>query len=64
MVEILTIESSHKLVKNLGALSEYTKSGQCSSKINKNFKSLFCIPDTMVWSKKPSHATVPLTFAA
>jgi hypothetical protein len=42
------------LLKNLGALSEYAKSGQSSSKINKKFKYFFCIPDTMIWSKNIS----------
>jgi hypothetical protein len=35
MVEILTLRSPHKLLKNLGALSEYAKCSQSSTKINK-----------------------------
>jgi hypothetical protein len=60
MVEILTPPSSHKLLKNLGALSEYDKCSQSSTK-QIIFRSLLTILDTMEWSKKPSHATVPLT---
>jgi hypothetical protein len=59
MVEILTLWSPHKLLKNLGALSEYAKCSQSSTKIKK-LKYLLSILDTMEWSKKPSHATVPL----
>jgi hypothetical protein len=39
MVETLTLWSPHKLLKNLGALSEYTKCIQSWTKIKK-FKSL------------------------
>ncbi len=45
---------------NLGALSEYAKWSQSSTKIKKMLKSLSYILDTMIWSKKTSHATVPL----
>ncbi len=58
MVEILTLWSPHKLLKNLGALSEYAKCNRSSSKIKK-LKSLLSVLDTMEWHKKPSHATVP-----
>jgi hypothetical protein len=60
MVEILTLQSPHKLLKNLGALSTYAKCNQSLTKIKKIFKSFFF--DRMEWSKKPSHATAPLTF--
>jgi hypothetical protein len=60
MAEILTLWSPHKLLKNLGALSEYAKSSQSSIK---KLKSLLSILDTMEWSKKPYHATVPLSFS-
>ncbi len=59
LVEILTIYSPHKLLQILGALSEYAKYSQSSTK-SKKLKSLSYILDTMVWSKKPSHATVHL----
>jgi hypothetical protein len=45
------------LLKNPGALSEYAK----CSKVKKKLKSLLSILDTMEWSKKLSHATVPLS---
>ncbi len=38
MVEILTLWSPHKLLKNLGALSEYAKCSQSSTKIIKKQK--------------------------
>jgi hypothetical protein len=60
MVETLTLWNPHKLLKNLGALSEYAKCSQSSTKIKKKLKSLLSILDTMEWSKNPSHATVPL----
>jgi hypothetical protein len=50
-------------LKNLGALSEYAKRSQSSTKINKFLKSLSYNLDTMIWSKKPFHATVPLKIA-
>jgi hypothetical protein len=61
MVEIMTLWSPHKLLKNLGALSEYAKCSQSSPKIKK-MKSLpvLSILDTMDGQRKPSHATVPL----
>jgi hypothetical protein len=59
MVEILTLWSPYKLLKNLGALSEYAEGSQSSTKIKK-IKSLRSILDMMEWSKKPSHSTVPL----
>jgi hypothetical protein len=57
MVEILTLWSPHKLLKNLGALSEYAKCSQSSTKKNE-ILTLYPEYDGMV--KKPSHATVPL----
>jgi hypothetical protein len=53
MVEIMTLQSPHKLLKNLGALSEYAK---CSKSSTKKLKSLPGY-DRMV--KKQSHATDP-----
>jgi len=47
-------------LRNLVALSEYAKRSQSSTKIKKILKSLSYISDTVIWSKKPSHATVPL----
>jgi hypothetical protein len=61
MVEILTLWSLYKLLKNLGALSEYAKCSQSLTKIKEKMKSLLSSLhgyDGMV--KKPSHATVPL----
>jgi hypothetical protein len=37
MVEILTLESPHKYLKNLGSLSEYAKRSQSSTKIKKMY---------------------------
>jgi hypothetical protein len=45
MVEILSLQSSHKLLENLGAFSEYAKYGQ-NLKI---FEILIYNLDTMVW---------------
>jgi hypothetical protein len=56
MAESLTLY--HKLLKNHGALSEYAKCGQSSTKIQNLLKSLIYILGTMVMSKKPSHTTV------
>ncbi len=61
MIEILTLWSSHKLLKNLGALSEYAKCIQSSAKKYIKFKSLLSILDTLEWKIKTSHATVPLS---
>jgi hypothetical protein len=36
MIEIMTPWSPHKLLKNLGALSEYAKCSKSSTKIKKN----------------------------
>jgi hypothetical protein len=49
MVEILTLRGPHKLLKYLGALSEYAKCSQSSTKIIKNTKSLLRILDTKEW---------------
>jgi len=49
MVEILTLWSPHKLLKNLSALSEYAKCSQSSTR--KKLKSLLSILDTMEWAK-------------
>ncbi len=62
MVEKLTLWSPHKLLKNLGAFSEYAKCSQNSTKIKK-MKSY-----SLSWirwknGQKPSHATVPLNTA-
>jgi hypothetical protein len=61
VVEILTLWSPHKLLKNLGALSEYAKCSQSSTKIKKiEILTLYPGYDGKKWPKKPSHATVPL----
>ncbi len=60
MVEILTLWSPHKLLKSLGALSEYARCSPSLAKIKKTeILSLYPGFDGMV--KKPSHATVPLS---
>jgi hypothetical protein len=46
MVDILSLWSPHKLLKNLGALSKYAKCSQSSTNIKKNMKSLLSILDT------------------
>ncbi len=59
MVEILTLWSPHKLLQNLGALSEYAQWGQSSTKIKKKLNpySLSWIR----WNGKQKHlVTVPL----
>jgi hypothetical protein len=58
MVEILSLQSPHKLLKNLGALSKYAKCSQSLTKINHFLKSLSYILDTTYNGKKPSQATV------
>ncbi len=60
MVEILTVWSPHKQLKNRGPLSEYAKCSKSSTN-KKKFEILTLNPryDKMV--KKPSHATVPLS---
>ncbi len=60
MVEILTLRSPHKLLKNLGALCAYAKCSQSSTKDKLNLNFFFPILDTMEWFNKPSQATVPL----
>jgi hypothetical protein len=60
MVEILTLQSTHKLLKNLGALSTCAKCSQSLTKIKRILKSLSYILDTMENGQKTSHATVPL----
>ncbi len=54
MVEILTLQSPHKLLKNLGALSKYAKCSQSLKKI------LILYLGYRGMVKKTSHATVPL----
>jgi hypothetical protein len=48
MAEILTLLCPHKLLKNLGALSEYAKRSQSSTKknLNPHSKSPLSILDT------------------
>jgi hypothetical protein len=59
MVEILTLGSPFKLLKNLGALSKYAKCSQGLTKIKKiEILILHLEYDGMV--KKTSHATVRL----
>ncbi len=59
MAETLTLWSPYKLLKNLGALSEYAKCSQSSTKIKNEILTLDPGYDGgMV--KKTSHATVPL----
>ncbi len=48
------------MLKNLGALSEYAKFSQSSTKIKKN-EILTLHPEYDGMVKKPSHATVPLS---
>ena len=55
MVKILTLWSPHKLLENLGALSEYAKSSQC---LKIDILTLYPGYDGMV--QETSHATVPL----
>ncbi len=57
MVEMLTLWSPHKLLKNLSALSKKAKCSQSSTK--KKLKSFLSILDTKN-GKKTYHATVPL----
>ncbi len=61
MIEILTLWSPHKLLKNLGALSEYATCIQNSTKKNK-ILTLYPEYDGIV--KKPYHDTVPLNGGA
>jgi hypothetical protein len=57
MVEILTLWSPHKLLKNLGALSEYAKCSQSSTKIKKiEIRTLYPGYDGMI--KKPAHVSL------
>jgi hypothetical protein len=60
IVEILTLWSPHKLLKNLGSLSEYAK---CSQMFDQNKKNeiLTLNPGYNAMVKKLSHATVPLS---
>ncbi len=48
-----------KSSQNLGTLSEYAKRAKVQQK-SKILKSLSYISDTIIWSKKTSHAAVPL----
>ncbi len=57
MVEILTLWSPHKLLKNLGALSEYAK---CSQSLIKKIEILSLCPGYNGVVKKTSQATFPL----
>jgi hypothetical protein len=56
VVAILT-RGPHKLLKNLGALSEYAKMQPKFDQNKRKLKSLLSILDTMEWS----YATVPLS---
>jgi hypothetical protein len=60
MVELLTPWSPHKLLKNLGALSEYAKCIQTKIKKMKFLPTLYPGYDGNGMVKKPSDATVPL----
>jgi hypothetical protein len=57
VVEILTLWSPHKLLKNLGALSEYAK---CSQSLIKKIEIPFLCPGYNGVVKKTSQATFPL----
>jgi hypothetical protein len=59
VVEILTLQSFHKLLKNLGALSKYAKCSQSSTK-SKKFKIAILYLEYNGMVKKPSHAIAPL----
>jgi hypothetical protein len=60
MVEILTLWGPYKLLKNFGALSEFAKCSQSSTKMKKIIEILSLYPGYDGMVKKPSHATGPL----
>ena len=62
MGEKLNLLSPHKLLKNLGALSEYAKCCKKLTKLKKKFEIFFYMLDMIEWPNKPSHATVPLRY--
>jgi hypothetical protein len=61
MVEILTLWSPHKLLKNLGALCEYARCSPSLTKIKNKIEILSLYPGFDGMVKKTSHATVPLS---
>ncbi len=59
MFDIFTLWSPHKLLKNLGELSEYAKCNQSSTK-KKKIEIFTLNPWYNGMVKKPTRATVPL----